>query len=122
VIADGGVPLGIGAGSVIKNCIVDKNARIGKKVTIANKAGVAVSCCCLGRKHGCEQDWIGIKDREGLAFCAQNVHTRVCLCAYNNRVVIAYIKDFALLTIHQVYLAATAVETCVWPVWLVCLL
>eukprot|EP00775_Hariotina_reticulata_P008568 gene8568-8750_t len=41
VAADGAVPLGIGAGSIIKNCIVDKNARIGKNVTIENKAGVA---------------------------------------------------------------------------------
>lgn len=40
VIAEGGVPLGIGAGTTIKNCIVDKNARIGKNVTIENKAGV----------------------------------------------------------------------------------
>jgi ADP-glucose pyrophosphorylase len=42
VLADGGVPLGIGSGSSIKNCIVDKNARIGKNVVIENKAGVEV--------------------------------------------------------------------------------
>jgi glucose-1-phosphate adenylyltransferase len=42
VLADGGVPLGIGAGSTIKNCIVDKNARIGKNVVIENKGGVEV--------------------------------------------------------------------------------
>jgi glucose-1-phosphate adenylyltransferase len=40
VVADGGVPLGIGAGTTIKNCIVDKNARIGKNVTIENKEGI----------------------------------------------------------------------------------
>ncbi|KAF6252581.1 nucleotide-diphospho-sugar transferase [Scenedesmus sp. NREL 46B-D3] len=37
VLKQGGVPLGIGAGSKIKNCIVDKNARIGKNVLIENK-------------------------------------------------------------------------------------
>lgn len=42
VVADGGVPLGIGAGSSIKNCIVDKNARIGKNVVIENKGGLDV--------------------------------------------------------------------------------
>jgi hypothetical protein len=36
----GGVPIGIGAGSTISNAIIDKNARIGKNVTIMNKAGV----------------------------------------------------------------------------------
>eukprot|EP00882_Tetradesmus_deserticola_P003507 GHRQ01003710.1.p1 GENE.GHRQ01003710.1~~GHRQ01003710.1.p1 ORF type:complete len:563 (+),score=264.54 GHRQ01003710.1:124-1689(+) len=40
VTASGGVPLGIGAGSTLKNCIVDKNARIGKNVVIENKDGV----------------------------------------------------------------------------------
>lgn len=44
VLAAGGVPLGIGAGTTIKNCIVDKNARIGKNVTIENKKGVEVRC------------------------------------------------------------------------------
>jgi glucose-1-phosphate adenylyltransferase len=43
VRADGGVPLGVGAGTVIKNCIVDKNARIGRNVRIENKDGVEVS-------------------------------------------------------------------------------
>jgi UDP-3-O-[3-hydroxymyristoyl] glucosamine N-acyltransferase len=58
VAAEGAVPLGIGAGSIIKNCIVDKNARIGKNVTIENKAGVAVSgsmvpeWCSPGRGGG----------------------------------------------------------------------
>jgi glucose-1-phosphate adenylyltransferase len=42
VLSDGGVPLGIGAGSVIKNCIVDKNARIGRNVKIVNEKGVQV--------------------------------------------------------------------------------
>jgi glucose-1-phosphate adenylyltransferase len=44
VLAEGGVPLGIGAGTTIKNCIVDKNARIGKNVVIENKGGVEVRC------------------------------------------------------------------------------
>lgn len=34
------VPLGVGAGSSISNCILDKNARVGKNVTIRNAAGV----------------------------------------------------------------------------------
>jgi len=40
VVAGGGVPIGVGADSVVSNAIVDKNARIGKKCTIVNKAGV----------------------------------------------------------------------------------
>ncbi|XP_078428543.1 glucose-1-phosphate adenylyltransferase large subunit 1-like isoform X2 [Wolffia australiana] len=36
LLADGKVPIGIGQHSRIQNCIVDKNARIGKKVIIAN--------------------------------------------------------------------------------------
>ncbi|MBI4372201.1 MAG: glucose-1-phosphate adenylyltransferase [Candidatus Omnitrophica bacterium] len=34
------IPLGIGEGSTIENAIVDKNARIGKQVTIKNAKGV----------------------------------------------------------------------------------
>jgi glucose-1-phosphate adenylyltransferase len=30
VLAAGGVPLGIGEGSIISNAIIDKNARVGK--------------------------------------------------------------------------------------------
>lgn len=40
VIAAGGVPIGVGADSVVSNAIVDKNARIGKNCTILNKSGV----------------------------------------------------------------------------------
>ena len=36
----GKVPIGIGAGSTVTNCIVDKNACIGKNVQIINKEGV----------------------------------------------------------------------------------
>ena len=32
----GPIPMGIGQGSMIENAIVDKNARIGKKVVIKN--------------------------------------------------------------------------------------
>ncbi|CAN4112769.1 unnamed protein product [Withania somnifera] len=39
-IAEGKVPLGIGENTRIKECIIDKNARIGKNVTIANSEGV----------------------------------------------------------------------------------
>ena len=34
------IPLGIGKGSVLKGCIVDKDARIGRDVTINNDGGV----------------------------------------------------------------------------------
>lgn len=34
------VPLGVGDGSHIENAILDKNARIGKNVSITNKEGI----------------------------------------------------------------------------------
>ena len=40
VIAEGGIPLGIGANTVIQNTIADKNARIGKDCVIVNRGGV----------------------------------------------------------------------------------
>ncbi|KAM0950995.1 putative glucose-1-phosphate adenylyltransferase [Dioscorea sansibarensis] len=40
LLAEGRVPIGIGENTKIKNCIIDKNARIGKNVTIANAEGV----------------------------------------------------------------------------------
>mmetsp|Transcript_3009 Transcript_3009/g.5703 ORF Transcript_3009/g.5703 Transcript_3009/m.5703 type:complete len:514 (+) Transcript_3009:77-1618(+) len=40
LIAKGGIPVGIGAGSTISNTIVDKNARIGKNCTITNAKNV----------------------------------------------------------------------------------
>ena len=40
VIAEGGVPVGIGEGCTISNAIIDKNARIGKNCVITNEAGV----------------------------------------------------------------------------------
>lgn len=40
-LASGGVPIGIGEGTVITNAIIDKNARIGKNVKIINKDGVS---------------------------------------------------------------------------------
>ncbi|XAR72797.1 Glucose-1-phosphate adenylyltransferase [Bertholletia excelsa] len=39
-LAEGKVPIGIGINTKIRNCIVDKNARIGKDVVIMNKDGV----------------------------------------------------------------------------------
>ncbi|XP_044498177.1 glucose-1-phosphate adenylyltransferase large subunit 1, chloroplastic isoform X2 [Mangifera indica] len=36
LLAEGGVPIGIGENTRIKDCIIDKNARIGKNVVIAN--------------------------------------------------------------------------------------
>ncbi len=37
VIAAGGLPIGIGEDTLIKNAIVDKNCRVGKNVKIINK-------------------------------------------------------------------------------------
>lgn len=39
-LAEGRVPIGIGENTKIKDCIIDKNARIGKNVVIANSEGV----------------------------------------------------------------------------------
>ncbi|XP_028551652.1 glucose-1-phosphate adenylyltransferase large subunit 1, chloroplastic-like isoform X3 [Dendrobium catenatum] len=36
LLAEGRVPVGIGENTKIRNCIIDKNARIGKNVTISN--------------------------------------------------------------------------------------
>ncbi|OMO61247.1 Trimeric LpxA-like protein [Corchorus capsularis] len=40
ILAEGGVPIGIGENTKIKDCIIDKNARIGKNVVIANSERV----------------------------------------------------------------------------------
>ncbi|RZC66447.1 hypothetical protein C5167_010137 [Papaver somniferum] len=40
LLADGKVPVGVGHNTKIRNCIIDKNARIGTDVVIANKSGV----------------------------------------------------------------------------------
>uniref|UniRef100_A0A6N2K179 Glucose-1-phosphate adenylyltransferase n=1 Tax=Salix viminalis TaxID=40686 RepID=A0A6N2K179_SALVM len=40
VVAEGRAPVGIGENTKIKECIIDKNARIGKNVVIANSEGV----------------------------------------------------------------------------------
>ncbi|XP_016197434.1 glucose-1-phosphate adenylyltransferase large subunit 1, chloroplastic isoform X2 [Arachis ipaensis] len=40
LLAEGKVPVGIGENTKIKDCIIDKNARIGKNVIIANSEGV----------------------------------------------------------------------------------
>ncbi|XP_022762020.1 glucose-1-phosphate adenylyltransferase large subunit 3, chloroplastic/amyloplastic [Durio zibethinus] len=40
LLAEDGVPIGIGENTKIKECIIDKNARIGKNVVIANSEGV----------------------------------------------------------------------------------
>lgn len=36
LLEEGKVPLGIGTNTKIRNCIIDKNARIGNNVVIAN--------------------------------------------------------------------------------------
>ncbi|KAK9165485.1 hypothetical protein Scep_000676 [Stephania cephalantha] len=40
LLADGKVPIGVGRNTLIRNCIIDKNAKIGKDVSITNKDGV----------------------------------------------------------------------------------
>jgi len=40
LLAEGKVPIGIGENTTIQKCIIDKNARIGKNVTISNAEGV----------------------------------------------------------------------------------
>ncbi|PON79487.1 Glucose-1-phosphate adenylyltransferase [Parasponia andersonii] len=40
LLAEGKVPIGIGENTKIRNCIIDKNAKIGKDVIIMNKDGV----------------------------------------------------------------------------------
>ncbi len=39
-LSQGDVPLGIGENCIIKNCIIDKNARIGKNVRLENREGI----------------------------------------------------------------------------------
>lgn len=36
MLKEGKVPIGVGENSRVSNCIIDKNARIGKNVVIAN--------------------------------------------------------------------------------------
>nr|QED40916.1 adenosine diphosphate glucose pyrophosphorylase large subunit 3 [Agave tequilana] len=40
LLAEGKVPIGVGQNTKIRNCIIDKNAKIGRDVIIANKDGV----------------------------------------------------------------------------------
>ncbi|KAF7151142.1 hypothetical protein RHSIM_Rhsim02G0021200 [Rhododendron simsii] len=40
LLAEGRVPIGIGENTKIKDCIIDKNARIGRNVVIANSEGI----------------------------------------------------------------------------------
>ncbi|KAF6162023.1 hypothetical protein GIB67_002612 [Kingdonia uniflora] len=40
LVAEGKVPMGVGLNTKIRNCIIDKNAKIGRDVVIANKADI----------------------------------------------------------------------------------
>lgn len=44
-IENGEVPMGIGEGTILRNTIVDKNARIGKNCSITNKDNVEERIC-----------------------------------------------------------------------------
>lgn len=50
LLASGGVPLGIGAGSVITNAIIDKNARVGK----VREGSAGAAQCMLDGLLGCD--------------------------------------------------------------------
>jgi glucose-1-phosphate adenylyltransferase len=53
-------PIGIGAGSVIRKAIIDRNARIGREVKILNEAGLV------------EHDGEGYFIREGIVIVPKN--------------------------------------------------
>lgn len=40
LLAEGKVPIGVGLNTKIRNCIIDKNAKIGRDVVITNTDGV----------------------------------------------------------------------------------
>lgn len=44
-IANGEVPMGIGSGTTLRNVIIDKNARVGRNVSITNKDNVEEKQC-----------------------------------------------------------------------------
>jgi glucose-1-phosphate adenylyltransferase len=58
--ARGVPPVGVGAGSIVENAIVDKNARIGRNVRIVNEAGLQ------------EHDGAGYFIREGIVVVPKN--------------------------------------------------
>ncbi|MEO0869589.1 MAG: glucose-1-phosphate adenylyltransferase [Cyanobacteria bacterium J06642_11] len=58
----GKIPVGIGEGSIIKNTIVDKNARIGRNVTIVNKENIQEA----------EREDLGFYIRSGIVVILKN--------------------------------------------------
>uniref|UniRef100_A0A0D9WX85 Glucose-1-phosphate adenylyltransferase n=1 Tax=Leersia perrieri TaxID=77586 RepID=A0A0D9WX85_9ORYZ len=61
-LSDGKVPVGVGENTKIRNCIIDKNARIGKNVIIMNKENVQEA----------ERPLEGIYIRSGITVVAKN--------------------------------------------------
>lgn len=59
----GGVPLGIGAGSVVKRAILDKNVRIGANVQVINK----------DRVHDADRSELGFTIRSGIVVIEKNI-------------------------------------------------
>ena len=55
-----GIPVGVGAGSVIERAIIDKNARIGEGVTIRNEKNVE------------RYDGVGYYIRDGIVIVPKN--------------------------------------------------
>ncbi|KAL5981758.1 beta-adaptin [Asimina triloba] len=64
LLAEGKVPVGVGRNTKIRNCIIDKNAKIGKDVVIANKDVRRSSQTPLPDLAMCESsmDWVSPKD------------------------------------------------------------
>lgn len=50
LLAEGKVPVGVGQNTKIRNCIIDKNAKIGKNVVIANAEVCFHKSYCLFSK------------------------------------------------------------------------
>jgi len=62
LLAQGGVPLGVGAGTTIKRAIIDKNVRIGANVQVINKDHV----------HEADRSELGFTIRSGIVVIEKN--------------------------------------------------
>ncbi|MFO7629558.1 MAG: hypothetical protein R6W06_08610 [Prochlorococcaceae cyanobacterium] len=62
----GGVPLGIGAGSLVRRAILDKNVRIGANVQVINK----------DRVHEADRHELGFTIKDGIVVIEKNTTLR----------------------------------------------
>jgi glucose-1-phosphate adenylyltransferase len=60
-LAAGKIPLGVGAGTVVRRAIIDRNARVGRGVRLVNEAGVRDSSRAPGLRLPA-----GVVIREGI--------------------------------------------------------